>query len=314
MTQQTYTDQFKGLGTTVECGCRADGQQAETLFADLRQRVAQFEDKFSRFKSSSEISALNRSAGRAFAASPELISVLVTARRMWILTDGIVDPTIGEALIAAGYHRSFDELLPQTNGHSQRKVATHSVRFSDVRINTAQRTVLLPSGVSLDFGGIGKGYLLEQLLPALHHVTDDFWLSLGGDLVIAGTDETNAVWPVLIQHPLHLDKDIARVQLQPGQWAVATSGVQKRRGVHNGVAWHHLIDPRTGKSSDSDVLAATVITNSPLLADVTAKTVVMLGVEHGLAWAQQHNAEAIAFTLDGTPHVTHTLSNQITYL
>lgn len=308
----TITDRFTALGTTIEGGVRSDPGRAHNLFRDLRTKIESFEARFSRFQSASELSQLNRRAGRKTPVSDAMIDLLLAARRMWDVTAGLVDPTVGQAVIAAGYDASFDQLRPESPARPSAPVQT--VTLADVRIDRAGKTVTLPAGVMLDFGGIGKGYLLDQLTPMLAAVTADFWYSLGGDLVVSGTDDHGRPWPVGVQDPQALERDLAWLHPPAGRWGIATSGTTKRHGVRGGVAWHHLIDPQTGRPSTSDVLAAAVLAPTTLEADALAKTVLLRGSSGGMAWAmQQPSMQALLVTSDRRIITTPKMKPLLTY-
>jgi len=288
-------DHFYALGTEIESGFLTDLDLSKKLCQKIRFEIAEFENHFSRFIPTSELSYLNANPNRNISVSPQMIQILVTARKIWDLTDGLVDPTIGQALIVAGYDASF-ELLNDSNGQTKRNsIAKHSLR--DVTIDEKLKMVKIPEGVSLDFGGIGKGYILDKLLAYIEPVTQDYWLSLGGDLVVSGKNDNGKIWPIGVQNPQSLDQDIASLNLPSTRWAVATSGITKRRGIKAGVSWHHLIDPRTNKPAMNDVLAVTAVTKSALLADAFAKTILFKGSKDGIAWAdRQKDLEALIIT------------------
>lgn len=231
--------------------------------------------------------------------SETMLELFDAARRMWKLTDHVVDPTVGNAMIAVGYDQSFDAL----KGLDDRPAATRNqapMSFSDVVVEVERKTVSIPRDTSIDFGGIGKGFLLDRLASRIRTQTEHFWLSLGGDLVLSGTDEENAPWPISVQDPRAHNRDIVRMTPPSGTWGVATSGTTKRRGIRNGVVWHHLINPRTGRPAETDVAAATVIAPTALEADAMAKTLCILGAGDGLAWAlQRPDIEALVVTANG---------------
>ena len=77
-----------------------------------------------------------------------------------------------------------------------------------------------------------------------------------------------------------------------GSGGVATSGRDYRRWTRNGTWQHHILDPRTGRPAQSDVLSATVIAPTAYEADVAAKTALILGSRDGLEWIEAHPALA----------------------
>lgn len=291
----TATDQFPALGTIVEGGIRADQIQSRRLWTELRRKISAFEKRFSRFQADSELSRLNRNAGHPTPVSPEMMDILAAANSMWKYTEHAVDPTIGRALVRAGYDASFETLderapSPVDNNHS------HQTTFGDVMIDTSKSTVTVPVDVMLDFGGIGKGYLLDHLVPMIEKITKNYWLSLGGDLIVSGTDEHSQYWSIGVQDPMHPDRDLGQLTPPAGRWGIATSGTMKRRGVRDDVPWHHLIDVATGRPADTDVAAVAVLSPTALEADAMAKAVLLRGSQSGLAWAERKKYRALVIT------------------
>lgn len=264
------TDSFNALGTTVEGSIIASADTARTLWDIIKDTISKFENNFSRFNPDSELSKVNNANGQPVIISPEFAYLLNAGRHAYNLSHGLVDPAVGQAVINVGYDDSFENLRddsPATQYTTQPKFTG----FGKILFDPVRRLVQLPPGVKLDVGGIGKGYLLDFMVSKIKTKTPDFWLSLGGDMIISGYDENHRRWTVNVQDPNKLTNDIAVVTLPAGLWAIATSSVMKRRGQRGGQDWHHLIDPRTQMSSDTNILSATVITPTALGAEVEAK-------------------------------------------
>jgi thiamine biosynthesis lipoprotein len=85
-----------------------------------------------------------------------------------------------------------------------------------------------------------------------------------------------------VADPLAPEADVAQLWLEQG--GVATSGRDYRRWRRGGVWQHHLLDPRTGRPAQTDVLSATVLGPSAAEAEVAAKVALILGSRAGLAW------------------------------
>lgn len=133
-----------------------------------------------------------------------------------------------------------------------------------------------------DLGGIAKGFIVDKLATPLKNRYENFWISAGGDMYICGQDQQSKNWQVGVQNPLKHNQDILSLHIPKEGKAVATSGTTKRRGKSGDFFWHHLIDPRTGLPADNSILAATVIADSVWLADVLAKTALILGKKEGI--------------------------------
>ena len=136
----------------------------------------------------------------------------------------------------------------------------------------------------MDLGGVGKGWAAEQAayqLKALGPVM----VSAGGDIAFSGRRRGSLPWKVTVANPHRPERDLKTLALSSG--GVATSGTDYRRWTSGGVRQHHLIDPRTGAPSVSDVLSATVVAPSLQMAEVAAKVAILLGSRKGLAWIER---------------------------
>lgn len=261
-----------GSQAIVSLVCQTDSQ-AEDIFRQIWSSIDQFENRFSRFKMDTELSRYNLNLNLKL--SPPFQALLDTSLELEKETDGIFTPFVLEDLQKIGYFRSF-ELL---NDHD----SIGQMEHFKIR--------------GLDFGGIGKGYLLDQLHQELSLISfHDYWISLGGDLIFVGQPETKN-WQASIQDPVELTDDCLTFEIPQTPLAVATSGTQKRRGVHQGRAWHHLIDPRTRQPAQTDLISATVIGPSATRADVFASVCVILGSEMGRQFiAAKNGYQAVLFT------------------
>ncbi|WP_241191335.1 FAD:protein FMN transferase [Deinococcus psychrotolerans] len=162
-------------------------------------------------------------------------------------TAGLVTPAVLTALEVAGYAQTLGE---------RRGTAATVLDTSEV-VCTSEM-IRLPAGLRLDLGGTAKSWIAER---AFTRISGDGFINAGGDLIT----RQSAAFAVDIAHPLggtplYLD-------CPAGTWGVATSSTLKR-------AWeggHHLIDPRTARPLESDLIQVTVIGNCPTDAEVLTK-------------------------------------------
>ena len=264
---------FRAMSTEVLVstpGLDAEGEEAAArrvavLFAESERR-------FSRFLPDSELARLNRSAGPTQVSAP-MLAALLRARLYVRLTGGLFDPTVGAALAALGYDRSFG---PAGRDRAEVAPLPAPARFEEVAIDEARRTAALPAGVRLDFGGFIKGHTADRaarLLPATAAV------DAGGDAVLRGAGPTGRGWLVDVEDPT----DPSRVVLtfRASNVAVATSAPNRRRWRAGGREQHHLVDPRTGSPAGSDLAPAPVVAARAEMAEVLAKTAFLLGAAEG---------------------------------
>jgi FAD:protein FMN transferase len=270
--------QWRALGSLSDlmvCGEDPDAI-ADGLIAD----VERLEACWSRFRPDSELSELNRADGRWFPVSPMLWTALTKAREAWIKTDGLFDPTIHNRLVALGYDRTFREVSPTGVLVDARR---DSIGFGHVLFDDDARAVQVPPAMAIDLGGIGKGLAADLISArAIEHGATSVCLGMGGDIRARGPGpDEDETWKIEVQHPVD-DRVIGAFPL--ANEALVQSATLSRHWERNGVALHHLIDPRTGMPSHTDLIGAVVTAPDAWWAEVVAKSAILLGGTAGLAF------------------------------
>ena len=239
-----------------------------------------WESLFSRFRLDSELSRVNGSPGTPLQVSTEFAEVLELARAVEGQSDGLVTPLLLDALLEAGYDRSFELLAPAPDdpGPQPRRVPS---TLPQIEWEAATRTLTLPPGLHLDFGGLVKGWAAHQTVERLGRVGPAL-MDAAGDIAVGRRQVESEGWPVGVADPFHPPLNLALLRLE--NCGVATSGKDRRRWQQNGNWRHHIIDPRTGLPAETGVLTATVIASTSIQAEWAAKTSLLLGGQAGLEW------------------------------
>jgi thiamine biosynthesis lipoprotein len=224
----------------------------------VRELFAEWDAVFSRFREHSELNHVNRAAADYVVVSSLFSRVVREALAAAATTDGLVDPTLGVAIEAAGYDRDFAAL----GDDPQPAATTAPGSWRDVHITGNLLT--RPRAVKLDLNGVVKGLAVDE---ALRLLGDDGFVAAGGDVASRG--------PVVVGLP-----GGESVTLRGG---IATSGSTVRRWLRGGVEQHHLLDPASGRPSTSRWSEVTVVARDCVTADVAAKAAYLLS-EAGPAW------------------------------
>jgi len=257
----------------------ADGDNPTLIekgFKAAREFIEQSEQRFTRFTETSELTALNHSAGKWFETSGDMFQVLQQAYQLAQDTMGIFNPAILPALKQAGYDRSMDEIKSiQPRTGAEQVVAMQD--FREIRMDEAKQAILLPAEMQVDLGGIAKGWIAEQAARQLAEYARACAVSAGGDMFLVNLPKGEMDWEVGLEDPLHPELNLTVLHVKPG--AVATSSVAKRQWVHNGRMQHHLIDPRSGEPAKTEWLSVTVWAESAAQAEVYAKVLLIGGSE-----------------------------------
>jgi len=258
------------MGTSVELisGAAVDEVAFDAAIARVGQIFERQDHRCSRFRDDSEITLVNRRTGRPTRLSQDLAEVIALALQGAARSGGRFDPTVLDAVVAAGYDRDFDEVLAGARAalHPPRPCG----RWREVRL---EGDVLhLPAGVGLDLGGIAKGWTVD-LAAAAALETGLPWavVNAGGDLRIVGSPPEPGL-DVRVEDPESPDDEALRLVLSGG--AIATSSVTRRAW---GSGQHHLIDPSTGAPASTGILQATVWAPTCAEAEVGAKDALLLG-------------------------------------
>ncbi|MGV3464650.1 MAG: FAD:protein FMN transferase [Heyndrickxia sp.] len=268
---------FKAMNTTIST-FYLDDKTSFLVEAWFRYS----EDIFSRFLPESELSELNRSNGKLYIPSTILFDLLVLANQFYKETEGIFNPFLCEVISRLGYDRSFEKL----DSHKIKERKTRDfVPLEPLLFDMGMKSVQL-TGASIDLGGIAKGWTAQQIAYQLQKGgKKKGGISAGGDIAIWG--EMAKGWNISIAHPLYLDKDLFSFNVY-GDAGIATSSTIKRSWkTAKGNSYHHIIDPRSLQSSESDLIQVTVLAPDLTAAEVYAKCIIILGWDSGLRWLAQ---------------------------
>jgi thiamine biosynthesis lipoprotein len=261
---------FDAMGVEVVVG---GAGQAEV--DSIRSLYEAWDRVFSRFRSESELSAVNRSTERILEVSPLFARACEIALQAAKATGGLVDPTLGEAVEAAGYDRDFAEL----DDSSPSAGSPQPGRWREVKL--VDRMLFRPARLRLDLNGVVKGLAVDAAAELLH---GDGFVSAGGDVAVRG----GAVVALPGGRSLLLRSG-----------GIATSGSTTRHWPRGGKLQHHLIDPRTGRPSESCWAEVTVAAGSCIAADVAAKAAFLLSAA-GPDWLDSRGLPGLFHTPDSS--------------
>ncbi len=267
---------FHALGTEIEV-IVTDAEQLPAIVEHVQRRIDAIDRTFSRFRVDSELSRLEQLPNIRQPASPFFLELLELALRAARATGGWFDPTIRDALEAAGYDRSID--LIEAEGPGENRPGLPAGQWERIRFDRERRWVIIPDGVRLDFGGIGKGFAVDDALRTLspHHC--GVLINAGGDLAVRGPAPAGG-WLCDISAAAGTRVETS-VAIHEG--ALATSGLGRRQWVRDGSHLHHLIDPHTGVPGRSPWRTVTVAARECTAAEVAAKVAWLKG-DDGPVW------------------------------
>ena len=256
---------FRSMGTDVEIVGPVHKRFDAAAYV-VETTFHREDERFSRFRGASELSHVNRHAGEPTEISPTFARVTRLALGAAERTGGAFDPTLLDAIVAAGYDRDFDEVL--AGARVAARPGRPGGRWREIRLEGS--AIELPREVGLDLGGLVKGWTADVAAEAAVGAGLPWALvNAGGDLRLAG-DAPRV--DIAVEDPDEPGASIGTFRLSRG--AIATSSVTKRAW---GDGLHHVIDPGTGSPSRGDVLQATVWAPTCAEAEVLATVAVLKG-------------------------------------
>ena len=290
---------FQAMGTTFFCILVGGDKE---IYDSIYERVSELEKSWSRFIADSELMLLNNNPDSEIKVSEFTLQLISEMKNGFELTGGLYDANVLAHLVDLGFGTSRIDSAKTTNWQAK---ALSTSTISDVDVDLQAMTVRIPKGVALDSGGIGKGLAADLICDyALQLGAMGVAVFAGGDVSVKGMSPDANGWNVRISDPMNPDKFIGSVLLSRG--GLATSSPL---GWSTG-NFHHIIDPRTKTSSNSNVIQATVITQKASQAEALSKMCVILNASEAIARIDSLGA---AVLIVDTEHQIHTSKNWDAY-
>jgi thiamine biosynthesis lipoprotein len=291
---------FKVFGTTAVL-LVTDEAMLGPARAIADSELAAVDKACSRFRPDSELSMLNFSQGALTRVSELFAGLLAEALRAAELTDGDVDPTVGAALVAAGYDRDFADL--GAAGPVKAASASPVPGWRQVRLDQATRHVRLDLGAQLDLGSTAKAWSADHCASLIAaRLGGGVLVSLGGDVAVAGPPPPDG-WHVKVtdDHAAPGDAPGQTVTIRSG--GLATSSTTVRTWESGGQRRHHLIDPKTGAPAVSPWRTVSVAAATCTDANIASTAAIIKG-KSALPWLTERGLPARLVAVDGTVTTT----------
>jgi FAD:protein FMN transferase len=292
------------VAITVAAGSEAASQAAATAgFAEIRR----LEELLSTWIPTSELSRVNASAGvMPVHVSSETLTVVQCAIQVAEMTEGGFNIAIGPAVDAWGV---IDGRHIPTE--SELETLRLLVDLQSVHVDVREQTIYLEkAGMRIDVGGIGKGYAADQAVMAMKKAGASAGIvALSGDIKTFGQLPGGRKFPVGIQHPRKEEEVLGFIDLEDE--AISTAGDYERFFEHDGVRYHHILDPKTLLPARR-CQSVTVIAREGIWADGLDTGIFVMGVESGMRLVEAlPDVEAVIVDHEGHVHVSSGLRDRI---
>ena len=263
----------------------------------------------------SEFARLNQAKGNPVKLSEDEYDLLTRAYELARETQGAFDPSIYPLTHAWGF-TSGNHRVPSKKEIQKLKSC---VGYKNIHLNNEDTNVTLSNGAQIDMGAICKGYAADDLTALLKdkHVTSAI-LDLGGNITVIGSKPNGKEWHVGIRNPENPEKNAGVISLVDK--TVSTSGAYQRYfDDEHGKRWHHLIDPKTGYSSESDIESISVVSSSGTRCDALSTALFIMGTDKACQFwqdtakqqSQENKFDFVLIRKDKSVLITEPLADKV---
>jgi len=284
------------MGTRIAVQAWGPRTQVDEAIDAVMADMHRTDELMSTYKPASQLSQVNQHAfERPVQVDPDIVDVVATAIEYSRLGGGAFDITYASVGHLYDYRR---QLHP-----TETEIASNlpGVDYRQLVVDRKASTIrFLRPGMRIDLGGIAKGWAVDRGVEILRrHGLAHGMVNAGGDTAFLG-DRRGKPWIVGVQDPRQPERVVVRIPL--ADEAISTSGDYERYFEQDGVRYHHILVPGTGKSPET-VHSVTVIGPNATRTDGLTKTVFILGVERGLEFVRTlGDVEAVIVDAAGRLH------------
>jgi thiamine biosynthesis lipoprotein len=304
--EETIVREFYGLGTIIRL--RVDGKNGEKAIQEAIDRLNIIENKMSVFKEFSEVSMINKNAGvSSQEVSEDTYFVIKKAVKYSILSEGTFDPTM-KPIVSLWRIGSDNPRIP-----SKSEIAKNLklVNYEDIILSEKDNSIgLKHEKQAIDIGGIAKGYAADEVKNVFkNHKIRSALIDLGGNIYALGTKHDKTLWNVGIQNPFNTRGEYIGV-ISVENKSVVTSGNYERYFTREGKIYHHIIDPKTGYPSESEIISSTIISDHSIDGDGLSTGIYIMGLEKSIKLIESlKGIDAIFITKNKEVYVTSGIKN-----
>jgi len=298
------------MGTIISQ--RVYGKNAQKAIDAVNRRILELEELMTVNRSAGDASKINEMSGKSLVPIDQsTLQVLKKAVYFSRLTGGAFDVTVGKIVQLWGI--STDN--PNVPDKQEILDSLKLVNYEDIIIDEYSCSAgLRYENQSIDLGGIAKGYAGDEAIRLYkEYGITSAYINLGGNVVVLGKKPDGSPWRIGIQNPRSSNgKYIGIVEV--ADKTVVTSGDYERFFEKDGVRYHHIIDPKTGYPSNSDLISSTIIADLSVDADALSTSTFIMGLEKSIDFVENlEGVEGIFITKDKKVYATSGLRDSFRF-
>ena len=311
LTSSGLRTELRAMASDITLWVVGPSASAPRRLQAAREVIERVASTCTRFDPTSDLMRANAAARRWAAVAPECFAALQAAHQAHLSTDGLFDPRVLRTLSAYGYDASLP--FEGRSVHLPTATASEPPRLRRAwrpRFDVARSAVRI-GREPVDLGGIGKGLAVRWAAHELRRAGSAALVEAGGDLMALGSGPDGAGWMVGVENPSGGDEPVAVLRVSDRACATSSTRVRSWRAGERQV--HHIVDPRTGRSAETGLVAVTVVGTDPAMSEVWSKVLFLVGRAGIRAAAEARGLAAIWIDTDGRVGVSRALRPSVVW-
>lgn len=309
--EKSYSSTYYNLGTINEITLyNIKKNEGDRILKKCESILTDIDSKMSCQISTSEISKINKNAGRSYVkVSDNTYYVIKESINFSKISNDTFDISIGPIIDL--WSIGTDNAKLPSNKEISNKLSL--VNYKNILFDDKNKSIkLVNKNMKIDLGGIAKGYAADKICDYLKNDEnlENALINLGGNIYVLGNKENNKPFSIGIQDPTKpRGNSIGNIKVS--NQSVVTSGIYERYFEKNNKIYHHMLNPHTGYPFDNNLSSVTIISNKSMTGDALSTTVFGLGIEKGLKLIQNlDNVDAIFITKDKKIYLSNNLKDK----
>lgn len=260
---------------------------AKALQVRIDKALEEVNDQMSTYRPDSELSRFNQmSSHDTMNVSPDTVKVINEAIKLYKITDGALDITVGPLVNLWGFGPDKRPVTEPTQAEIDKQKARTGIQYIQVDGTRLGKT---HDDLYVDLSSIAKGFGVDKVAALLdEYQPQGYLVEVGGEIRLKGTKGDHQAWRIAVEQPSEEGVAVQQV-ISPGNMSMATSGDYRNYYEEDGQQFSHLIDPRTGYPIKHRLASVTVLNKDCMVADGYATAMMVLGTQASLALAKREN-------------------------
>lgn len=297
-TPSVYSVDTYAIGTLINSKFKTNTpEKAEFCAQIVNDETRRLEYLLSAYIEDSDISRLGKEPGKWVKINKDTADILLSSKKLAKETNGTFDPTVG-AIVKMWSVDQDNHRVPKEKEIAE-SLPFVNYQLIEVRQSENGWEAKIGENQKITLGAIGKGFIADKVMEKLREGgCDNSLISFGGNVIANGTNGENKPWRIGLQQP---DQERGRffAVVPVSETSVVTSGDYEKFFIQDGIKYHHILNPTTGKPVPATISSVTIINKSSTIADGLCTALFVMGWDGAIDFLKKHpSLEAVLVSED----------------